>query len=292
MAHSDSDLEIDLLADWHDFLRRQLTLRGYPPPAGDRDVDIAFFNLLNRLVPVAPRTIHVARGLSCPAGHEAGYQEVTRKVRDGEDVRAHLSRGLAKLDYNDGLLNDWGIHHLHLGTSLDSDGFVKRTGPVLFARFEAREAFFIGIPQHGAWSDTRVLEELDKNWPAITDRYVLKGVVGLEYTPTSSDVKEMRRAGGQLILWINDKALAPLGGGITTAGVGVGVVMKANAVNRQLKTWEEWVVSQREAIFARAKEDGHSFVRPLRLRLRFTREEVAFAESEDRAFGVELGRLP
>jgi hypothetical protein len=47
------------------------------------------------------------------------------------------------------MLNDWGIHHLHLGTKISKNtGFVERTGPLLFVKFEKNVAYFIGVKRY------------------------------------------------------------------------------------------------------------------------------------------------
>ena len=66
---------------------------------------------------------------------------------------AHLSRKIVDLDYDDDLLNDWDIYHLHLGTNLHIDGFVKRTGPMLFVRFNEQNAYFKNVMGHGSWTN-------------------------------------------------------------------------------------------------------------------------------------------
>ena len=62
---------------------------------------------------------------------------MTAKIRKGEDL-THLSKRITDLDYNDALLNDCGIHHLHLGIDVDDSGFDTRIGPLLFVHFDSR----------------------------------------------------------------------------------------------------------------------------------------------------------
>src|ERR1700733_1559942 len=100
MAYADADLELDFSSDWTATLRGALAALHYQPPTDDQDVHIAYFNVLKRLVPVRPRTVHVAPALVCPPEVQLGYDAVRRKVVAGEDLRPHLSRGLAKRDFN------------------------------------------------------------------------------------------------------------------------------------------------------------------------------------------------
>lgn len=63
---------------------------------------------------------------------QSGYKTLKAKFANGDDVTPHLSSNILNDTYEDYLLNDWGIHHFHLGQNI-SDGFAGRTGPLLFA---------------------------------------------------------------------------------------------------------------------------------------------------------------
>ena len=53
----------------------------------------------------------------------------------------------------DGLLNEWGVHHLHLGTKSYSKNhaFIARTGPLLLALIAEDDFYAINVYLHGAW---------------------------------------------------------------------------------------------------------------------------------------------
>lgn len=72
-----------------------------------------------------------------------------RKIVGGEDLCPHLSRRHARLDTLDGLLNEWGVHHLYLGTAHTAvgSGYMKRSGPVLFARITETDFYAINVYQ-------------------------------------------------------------------------------------------------------------------------------------------------
>lgn len=63
------------------------------------------------------------------------------------------------------LISDWGLHHLHLTTELEPDGFVERTDDLLFAAFTDKDAYLIGIYPHGSWVLREVIETLVQEWP-------------------------------------------------------------------------------------------------------------------------------
>jgi len=71
--HADADIELDFLADGFAFMRQSLLRVGFAfVPAGDAQVEIAYFNLLKRIVRTAKRRVHVATGLVCPPIRSAG----------------------------------------------------------------------------------------------------------------------------------------------------------------------------------------------------------------------------
>lgn len=52
----------------------------------------------------------------CPSELQFGLDLVMTNIEQGVDLGPYLSKKIADLDYDDDLLNDWGVHHLHLGT--------------------------------------------------------------------------------------------------------------------------------------------------------------------------------
>jgi hypothetical protein len=72
------------------------------------------------------------------------------------------------------LLNDWGVHHLHLSSIIEADGFVKRDRPLLFVSFTADAAYLIDIMKHGDWCRDHVLEVLAREWASAGVIYEMK----------------------------------------------------------------------------------------------------------------------
>ena len=103
-------------------------------------------------------------------GHHGVVNDIVRAIEAGEDLTPRLSRGV-KTAYEpkpmrdkrlhrrrdlDLLIADWGVHHLHLGTTVCADGFVERGDDLLFAAFGDDTAYLLGHPsarQLGASGD-------------------------------------------------------------------------------------------------------------------------------------------
>lgn len=89
------------------------------------------------------------------------------KITNGESLFPHQSKSVSNLTSEDCLLYSWSIHHFHLGETLEIGGFIKRTGPVLFAYVTDDAFYMIDIKQHGTWSDKGLLQTLYENWPSL-----------------------------------------------------------------------------------------------------------------------------
>lgn len=238
---------MNFVADVTAMFRDHLTALGYhlPPTLPDEAVRIRYFNLSHRLIPARPRAIHHAVGFTCPPAVQAGLHLLEGKITRGDDLRPHLSRGLLNIDYSDALLNDWGIYHFHLGTTLDADGFITRTGPLLFARIEANDAYFIDVRAHGGWTSQDLLRAVHANWAPTIERFRLRGFEHLVYAPgkgppTDAQIKDLRRAGAFVT-----HELAPgqiymsIGGGYATDGTSINVVWKNDAFVRHIRDLEK-----------------------------------------------------
>ena len=213
-----------------------------------------FLNLTKRLVRPSPRTVLKTRNFSCPPDLATGLTEAERKISSGEDLSPHLSSRLRNPIFNDQLLNDWGIHHVHLGTTLDSDGFVNRTGPVLFALFDNTNAYLIDVLPHGSWSLQRLVKELHDNWPASINHFRLNGALGLATSDSDKDVATLRKVKVNTMVDLGGGVVyAPIGGGYSASGLSTEVVIQSDRYARRLRQMQQAIVQDIEAIAKEAK---------------------------------------
>ena len=87
-----------------------------------------------------------------------------------------------KLSYNDRMLNDWGVHHLHLGDHIQRNGFIDRTKALLFCRFEQDDAYFVDILSHDYFFEQNLGVIMHENWPDMLRRHRLNGIKGAPIT--------------------------------------------------------------------------------------------------------------
>lgn len=216
----------DFFEDMAGMARQELLAAHYKVSSSDKaeEVVTAYFNVLARRIAARPRTVFIANGFQCPAEHRAGFDLVCEKAKSGDALWPHQSRKLADANFDDSLLNDWGINHLHLGTRIEADGFVTRSGPVLYARVTLGELSCIAIIDHGNWSKRQLLEIVHSNWPNSIAGSTIRGD-GLEYEASDDQIKDLRAAGVNVLTQRADGTIhfGP-GGGYATNGRGMQVV--------------------------------------------------------------------
>ena len=167
-------------------------------------------------------------------------EQSERKVERGENINPYLSRKLPNLSANDELLNDWGIQHLHLGSSLitkkKNRGFIEGTPELLFVYFDEQSAYFIVIGDHESFGDQELLEILHDNWPEILEKFKapnIKSVIPDDLTKKQR--YQMRKAGYNLGVNVmrDGTAYVMVGGGIMWSGDNT---LDVDGTNR-LHTW-------------------------------------------------------
>lgn len=224
------------------------------------DLLIIYFNWLHRLIDAQPRQVHLSDVLAAHpfwTGKKYGdaLSALRTKIEVGGDLTPHLSKGVRigfqertrpkklqrRLDL-DLLLNDWGIHHLHLSSSVEPDGFVTRDGPLLLGVFQPGEAYLVDIIDHGDWSRQSIMEIAICNWPDAGIAYELKSVLGLERSVDDAGRKQLRNAGINVPLEIGGKVyMSPEG--LSSAGTSIRATMRAQQIRRDI----DWFCRKVEA---------------------------------------------
>jgi hypothetical protein len=134
-------------------------------------------NALRRRIPKSiPRSIIELPKIEVPKKWRSGYDLLKNKLISGESIEKHLSNNNRRRNYQDILLNYWGIHHLHLNPEIKEDGRLGRSGEILFAKFYDNAVIFIDILDHTKvqsefWSNKELIEKIHHYVPeAISDK--------------------------------------------------------------------------------------------------------------------------
>jgi hypothetical protein len=201
---------------------------------------------------------------------ETAIGQIIGDIESGSPLTKYLSRGIRfgfalppdpqKKQLNrrrelDLLLNDWGIHHLHISTEVGPDGFVKRGEPIIFAIFKPDRAYLIDIMKHGDWTNEQVVRTIIDSWPNDRLAHELKGIVGGGPCWSAQERAQLRGVGITTALSIDGRVYMP-GAGISTAGTSPGTFMKARQVLNAVKSFEEQVEAKQDVIAEAIRQRG------------------------------------
>lgn len=226
----------NLRADLDSILRTELRNKGYDPDiiSDQTDLAIAYASIKARRIESKPRHVHINPVLFVPSELQTGFDQLVEKIKSGQNVNTHLSRLLAKVDSIDLLFYDWGINHMHLGTVIESDGFVNRTDPVAFIIVRNDDVYIISIAEHGSWTDVGMLEIIDSNWPELVERNKIDG----RFEPSFDvvDLKKLRKAHINMGISLpNGHSYVAIGGGYASSGVSTLAVLEYNKLIHSFK---------------------------------------------------------
>jgi hypothetical protein len=206
-------------------------------------------NWRGRLIVPGPRKVEVSdrlreRHQACP---DPRLDCLVEKIGRGDDLTPHLSRAVQVVHHDDAttphyrrpdldlLLAAWGIHHLHLGSRVESDGFVTRSAELLFVFVTPTVAYLIGIFDHRSWAKREVLEELVRSWPQTELVPRSRTAIGLSQTYDDEESLQLRNAGISLAIEIDGSVYIPRGQ--TMGGVPLDVSRRATSLLFLLEEW-------------------------------------------------------
>lgn len=243
------DVNIDFYSDYAEYLGNQLKAVGSGIQGlGSDEIVYAYLNLKKRLIDPKPRQICKSKSFICPPKYNDTLVEIERKILSGENLLPYLSKEIRGLKYNDLMLNDWGIHHFHLGQHFPNNDFVQRTGDLAFIRFDQHTAYLIGIFDHRSWFKCELIRILHENWPQQMEPYRLKGLQPTVRSVSDSERKVLRRKRGNALIEFGDVVYRPLGGGYVIEGLSTQVVMEVDRLTEAFKNEQKNLIDQLESI--------------------------------------------
>lgn len=280
---------MDLRRDLVEIYRAELDRLGYDVSGISADEELlrAYFGVCRRLVSHQPRQILKSKSFSCSPKYHDSLAQIEQVVREGGDLTPYLSKNIKNMKYNDGMLNDWGIHHLHFGIRIERDGFVGRTDLLLYCRFEEGYAYFIAVLPHGSWAKQKLVKTIHENWPALIDRYRVRGVVGDRIK--DEEISDLRKVNVNLFVEVEvGVAYAPIGGGTVSSGENILDVRQADMCLRWADQMQQKVIDDFPDIEKRARDRGIVFSDPVVFEMRMWQESF-WAVEIGSGYGLLLG---
>lgn len=243
-------------ADWHDSLRKIMSEKwGMDMTKLITDIPIHYFNAAQRRPSANPRTLLLSDTFSCPSEHQSGWDRLKKSVSEGQDFTPHLSKLVTKPEETDQMLNDWGVYHFHLGTKLQK-GFVNRTGPLLFARITDKIFYAIGVYNHGAWTDSEVVETVHRNWPDSVRQWIMRGVPRQRLSDEERGALRKKHLNA-FFLTKDGTSYGPIGGGMVASGHNFSSVVQMDIEHDRLDCLERLLVDLSDEITPALKNAGY-----------------------------------
>lgn len=134
---------------------------------------VQYLNYLSKLIRSKPRRVNKARNFEITPENDDGFMELVNAFESGLDINPYLSKGVLDAKKVDGMLDNFGIKHFHLG-NVTNDKFSSRTGEIALAIVTDDEVFFVTSKQHGKgygdiWYEKDVVEIVHKERPDLIE---------------------------------------------------------------------------------------------------------------------------
>lgn len=212
-----------------------------------------FFNtFMNKRVIAKPRSIFISKELeekklSNPIPR--WLQDLTAivgKIENGNDINEHLNRDSFTVSYDDPMLNDWGIHHIHLSTtkSTAQQRFYDRGAYLLLAFFQAETTYLIDVlphPNHQDkvfWSQKGFIEIIKNNWFELLQNWQIQGIIGVERDTSDTEHSHLREVQTNSPIQLDGQVFMGPGGGITAAGTSIEVQRNCDNLLENLERFQ------------------------------------------------------
>jgi hypothetical protein len=190
-------------------------------------------NWVTRLISTQPRKVIYSKELlenPLLKNFQTEIFNLQKKIENGENLKPYLSKSVDKYSTvsnptsftpdKDGLLNHWFIHHFHLGSKLENDGFITRTKQLLYVKVFSDAICFIDILDHKSFSNTDLLRIVKRNWPRTIEEFRMPLLEGqpqshCSYNWSDEEIMVLRKRGGSSLVVIDGSVYAFV---ITTSG--------------------------------------------------------------------------
>lgn len=248
-----------------------------------------YLNAVKRRILPRPRFVEWAPSLaSNPLARQ--YMCVVKEIEAaslrGDDLTPRLSKMVGELRHDDAMLNDWGIHHLHLGSVGSAPGALAgRTGPLLFVFVQEDRIYFLDVLLHGKgqrpWIRRDLVEVIHSTWPDAIRRFRMNAVA---VTHLSDDqVATARRKNLSMFVETKDSTVyAPLGGGYMTSGISAQAVTGADWFCTTVDEFQDWAEHNGEAILEALRLQRGISLTEVRVALIFGAKAFAMFEVQSR----------
>lgn len=228
-----TDFEADLLT----FVVSELKKLNVVAPNRDVTACALLLFKLQRRCPVAtPRRTECAASFSVPADLKSGFDGLCLAIHQGQPLFPYLSRSMFSIDKADGLLDDWGILHFHLGTERLPNGLIKGTKTVAFGLVQTDCIYFLDALPHGpghgdVWVRDKLIHTIEENWPSFLPSN------SRSLTPDTLTAEERancrKKSLNVTVTKLSGEVIFPPGGGVMCDGTAINDFMQLQKIYAQ-----------------------------------------------------------
>lgn len=282
-------IRADFAEDLRQDLQQLLAQAGSPvPPTADvHETCKAYFKALWHRIAPRPRTVVWSAelyGQTLPEWIRSALDRIAADSRLGSDLNPRLTKQRMRPQHNDGLLNDWGLHHMHLGPiSTESDGSAGRTGELLFVYPTETTLYFVDVLDHESFACQRLIEIVHRNWPKLLEPYRMPDNLHLiKQGPfTDSERSKLRKAGVTMWTQVSDGTVYhPPGGGIAINKTSNEVMDSTLDLMQHAGNIAEWCNVNAATLMTHVQKAAGKTIVELYLKLRFAEGGFAIEETQ------------
>jgi hypothetical protein len=270
-------MHTDFQGDWVRYLRDTGLLAyklRYMDSRTPEQNTVRFLNAnFRRIPPMKSRSVHESRELSIPPEYLREYRGLVALIKAGGDLKPYLSRDILKKkrsDKNDGLLNSWGIQHLHFRQG--------GTDQLLFCVITEADAFMIQVMPHDGkhlWVNTQLVQILHDNWPSLIARGKHGGLCPEELPATKRS--SLRSYNANFLITVSDGTVyLPPTGGTMASGDSQEDWANCDQIFSELEYWQRVIIQNASAIRTALNMPA---AKKLVVRMAFDKRECCFYEA-------------
>lgn len=205
-----------------------------------------YSKLRSRLLIGRKRKVIIHNSLLKNAKYQQYKNSITKLkniFENGSSIRPYLSNKVNKIYFDDRLLLDWNIHHLHF---IPNNSKQQRTNDILFITESESIIHFLSIMTHKDFCNIDLLKYIYENAPSILEHYKLTGIQPLPQNYSSETIKNLRSNNVGYCVSFGDNVYAP-----SLNKRSITYLQEAKfRLSVILKEVEKSVIEQREYIFS------------------------------------------
>jgi hypothetical protein len=207
-----------------------------------------YFSVCHRIISNIQRPVFWSKELTLKRDNDQiapeylkAIQQITDDSVAGKSLFKYMSTKSTRTANEDKLYTDWKIAHFHLSDAPSSEDwhqsnlvhFVERTGFLLFAFPDLNGLYLLDVLDHDQeylWATKELVNILYRNWPQLIEKYRLNIRTDPDgHTVTTKQIHTVREKHGTVVFSTEDgKTFGPFGGGLTSAGSNLSLIMRAD----------------------------------------------------------------